>query len=61
MNRQRIRRDLFRKHFEVLDGKMPRIDRPTRPERRKLARAYAAGEWRKHLSQQAIADTPAAP
>lgn len=43
MNRQAERRRLFDAHFERLHGAIK--DQPIRKERRKLARAYAAGDW----------------
>ena len=47
MSRQTERRKLFDAHFERIDGTHVPKGTPPRKERRKLARAYAAGEWRK--------------
>jgi hypothetical protein len=60
-SRQVVRAELFQKHFvrmklaqkhftrRTLPGapRGPIIETPKRSERRKLARAFAAGEWRK--------------
>ncbi len=45
-SRQQTRRFLFGSHFTKHHGAAVPKDLPSRKERRKLARAYAAGEWR---------------
>ncbi len=46
-SRQVTRRKLFAAHFERFDGQHVPKDLDSRRERRNLARAYAAGAWRK--------------
>ncbi len=45
--RQQIRWELFDRHFERFHGAHVPKDMPSRKERRKLARAYAARDWNK--------------
>lgn len=47
MSRQIERRKLFDRHFDRIHGAHIPKDLPSRKERRKLARAYAGGDWRK--------------
>lgn len=60
VNRTAKRRELFQKYFYrmkpddkhiVVDEKGTRTEIPLRAERRKMARAFAAGHWRKMKAQ----------